>query len=300
MYVCSHSMSTSQSVMTLGQSLADKTLSVFKLIRADKPTGLILLLLPALMTLSHINQLYSTTTLIVTLGAFSTRSLGCIINDICDRDIDGHVTRTKTRPLASGNLSLFEAALIALVLSLLSLYIASYVPRECYHWIALTAAMICIYPLAKRFFFLPQIILGLTFAQCVFLTAILCHHSINMSILALYFATCFWVISFDTTYALSDYEDDKKLSIYTAVKTLGVEHARVFSVCLHCLSQIIISTLCLTSFTLNSLVVLLPSWIIFFIISQKTYGLEKLDKSIGIFNWHIVQGLTWVFALYFW
>lgn len=280
-------------------SIYTKAYCLLKLMRVDKPTGFILLLLPALMTLSLMNKLLTTTTFLVTLGAFTTRSLGCIINDICDRNIDAQVLRTSSRPLVSKEVSINEALLLASVLAVISLAIASQIPLEHYLSIALCALMICLYPLSKRFFYLPQVFLGLTFSQCVFITAILANTKINFDILTLYISCVFWVISFDTVYAMSDFKDDQNVDIFTTVKTLGIKKAKIFSVLLHLLAQIIITFLCLENHgAALALTPLVASWVIYIKISYLTIRLAELNKAISIFNWHIAQGLTWVIALY--
>lgn len=278
--------------------MRDKILAILRLIRANKPTGFLLLLLPALITLSFMGRLFSAEAAIVTAGAFITRSLGCVINDICDKDIDRHVTRTKSRPLTNGDLNLTEAYFTALLLAVASLYIATFVPTECYIWILFTAFMICIYPLSKRFFALPQIILGLTFGQCVFLTAFLAQIPIDINIFSIYCSICFWVISFDTIYALSDYEDDKKINIFTSVKTLGIENSKTFAVALHGFSQAIMSLVALSYYSsAYHFLVLAISWTIYYRIYKLTFALKDLSQSLNIFNWHVYCGISWIFLL---
>ena len=272
--------------------------AIAKLMRLHKPVGFILLLLPGLMTLSLSKSLLTSTTVILVSGAFLTRSLGCIINDICDRDIDGYVARTHQRPLASGDLSLNEAYITCATLALASLYLATYIPAECFLWILFTAFMICIYPLSKRFFAFPQVILGLTFGQCVFLTAFLNKASITPEIFALYCAICFWVIAFDTVYALCDYDDDKKLNIFSTVKTLGVNNAKVFSIVLHGFSQSIITILSFSQeFSTTKLLLNLLSWAVYYHISLETYSIKNLKLAIQLFNKHILIGALWILLL---
>lgn len=266
-----------------------------KLIRLDKPTGFFLLLLPALLTLAYLNSLKSQITLIIILGAFCTRSLGCILNDMADREIDRHVQRTTLRPLSSGELSITQAAKLALIFAIISLYLASFIPSKNFLWIVLCASLITVYPLAKRFFMIPQIILGLTFAQCVPLTTLLLEQELTKQIALLYSAVCLWVIAFDTVYAMADYKDDQKLKIYTAIKALGVKGAKIFALSTHLLAQVIIIFLALdNALKVSTLIALCASMFIMIEIFKKTYQLTNLSQGTQIFHLHLMQGLAWI------
>lgn len=266
-------------------------ITLIRLLRLDKPAGLLLLLLPGLITLALHERLFSKTALIVAVGAFLTRSLGCIINDICDRDIDSQVQRTTHRPIARGQISISTAFMTASLLALPSLYLASAIPFESWAFVALTAILIIIYPLSKRFFIFPQLILGLTFAQSVFIVTLLVGEVITQDVLLLSLAICSWVTSYDTVYAMADYPDDSKLPIYTSVKTLGLNNSKIFSLVAHFFSQIIILIL---SGHKSHLPTLLVSFLIMVLIFKSIISLKKLENATDIFNWHILQGLTWV------
>lgn len=205
------------------ETLSPNIKNYFNLIRWYKPAGTVLLTLPMWAALWSAAQGFPSVLIFIlfTLGAFLTRSFGCIINDLCDRDIDGAVARTKNRPLASGVLSLQSAVALLAVLILLSAGVVFF----CHPLVIVLAVMalpiIVIYPLSKRFFKIPQLILGLAFSWSVPMS-----YAAVLGDLSRYdwpflmLAVAAWVTAFDTQYALSDLEDDKHLNIYTAPKTL--------------------------------------------------------------------------------
>lgn len=269
-----------------------------QLMRLHKPTGFLLLALPGLMTLAQLQSLNSQVTVIVLLGAFLTRSLGCILNDLADRDIDKHVKRTAERPLSAGTLNIRQALGLAVILALASLYLATFIPRESFHWIFICALFITLYPLAKRVFIFPQIVLGLTFAQSVIITTFLTKEPLSSPILILFSAICLWVIAFDTVYAMADYEDDKKLEIFTLVKTLGISYSKHLAHTLHLSAQFLIFTLTFyKDWSVFTWISMFLSLSLMFLIFKRTYELKDLSKATPIFNLHVLQGLAWVLLL---
>lgn len=272
-----------------------------QLIRLDKPTGLLLTVLPAFLTLSLLGKLLTPLSAVVLLGGFATRSAGCLINDLCDRDLDRNVARTKLRLLASGKASLAQALAALAFFCALSLFAASFLPTHSYRTVLLTALMIALYPLSKRFFILPQLILGFTFAQGVILTLALSGQPFSLEVGVLYLAVVFWVFSFDSLYALADYQDDKKLSLHSSVKTIGPESIKTVIIATHliahslisllaiCLSQEI-TTLLVCSLTLSSCLALS--------LCYKLLRLKAWSLSHQLFHGHILQGIAWTFLLF--
>ena len=134
------------------------------LIRFYNPIGFWLLLWPGIWGLFISENLTIQNFVIVIIGAFLTRSIGCAVNDILDRNIDGSVKRTASRPLATGELKPFEAIIFTLILAVLALIMLSLTSNYAIKIVMFVAIpLIVLYPLAKRFFLLPQLILGLTF-----------------------------------------------------------------------------------------------------------------------------------------
>ena len=157
--------------------------------RLDKPIGIYLLLWPSLVGLflgSTNNQLLFSNLLIVIIGAILVRSCGCVINDISDYKFDRMVVRTKDRPLANGELGLLEGWIFFIILGGLSISLLLLTPVLTQIISLCCAILILVYPLSKRFFKLPQLILGITFGAGSLIAYSLQSSEINISIIILY------------------------------------------------------------------------------------------------------------------
>ena len=210
----------------------------FKLARLDKPVGIYLLLWPSLMglMLGGINSdIYEVKNFfIVLIGAILVRSCGCVINDISDHRFDKLVSRTKDRPIASGQISLREAWLFFFLLALSSLGLLLFVPKTTIYISMIIAVFILLYPLTKRFLKAPQFFLGITFGSGTLISYSLVSTNLSLSILLLFIGTVLWIISFDTIYALEDIEDDKLIGI-NSTPILWGDRAIIISKILHLL-----------------------------------------------------------------
>lgn len=197
--------------------MQSKIKSYIELVRLDKPIGIYLLLWPSLLGLIlgsiQSSQISFKNILIVLIGAVLVRSCGCIINDISDHKLDKLVKRTANRPIVNGAISLKEAWLFFIFLGLCSLYLLTFTPYLTMKVALAFAVMIMIYPLTKRFFMAPQFILGITFGSGTLISYSLESNIFSPSIFILYMGVISWIISFDTFYALEDFEDDKKIGI---------------------------------------------------------------------------------------
>ena len=159
-----------------------------------------------------------------TVGAFVMRGAGCTINDLWDRDLDSQVARTKTRPLAAGILNPTQAvSWLALQLSVgLGVLVSLPHTEYCFWWGASSLPLVVAYPLMKRFFDYPQLVLGLCFNWGAFMGWAATHGSMNYSvILPLYASGVAWTIGYDTLYAHQDKEDDAKLGLRSTAITFG-------------------------------------------------------------------------------
>ena len=192
----------------------NKALAIFELMRLDKPIGIYLLLWPALLALviSSNGDFEYADLLIVITGSILVRSAGCVINDIWDKDLDGRVERTKTRPMPSKKLSTSESWTVFSILGVLSLMLLSLTNTNTIYVSICFGLMIVIYPLTKRFFIGPQIFLGLTFNPTIIVYA-MTNELNNPTMIFLYFAIAAKTIAFDSFYGLCDIDDDKKLGI---------------------------------------------------------------------------------------
>ncbi|MEK9650468.1 MAG: 4-hydroxybenzoate octaprenyltransferase [Gammaproteobacteria bacterium] len=183
------------------------------LCRLDKPIGIYLILWPALaaaLISTDLTKDFKTLFIIVT-GSVLVRSIGCVINDIFDQDIDSQVERTRLRPLASGELSSFEGWIIFGFLGICILGLMFLTNITTLIVSIIFGCLIIIYPLMKRVFLGPQLFLGLTFNPVFIVHALT--NSLNVTSFIFYLGIFGWVVAFDTYYGLSDIEDDKKLAI---------------------------------------------------------------------------------------
>jgi 4-hydroxybenzoate polyprenyltransferase len=191
--------------------------------RLDKPIGIFLLLYPTLWALLiTINTKNFIDYFIFILGVFVTRSAGCVINDICDRDIDKYVARTKLRPLASGIVSLKNAIILFILLNLIAIILALLYFKLLVILLALLAALLYIsYPLFKRFFPIPQAYLSICFSFPIFMVFLQIDDKLNYVPIVLFFANASWVVAYDTIYAMVDLTDDRIIGIKTSAITFG-------------------------------------------------------------------------------
>ncbi len=194
-----------------------------RLIRLDKPIGTLLLLWPTMSALwiASGGRPRLTQILVFVMGTLLMRSAGCAVNDWADRDFDPHVKRTADRPLATGAIPPWEALLVAAVLAFLAFVLVLFTNRTTI-LLSFPAVIIAIvYPFTKRFFALPQAFLGLAFS-----------FGIPMAFAAVYDASMplawwllainlFWVIAYDTEYAMVDRDDDLRLGIKTSALAFG-------------------------------------------------------------------------------
>ena len=260
----------------------------FKLARLDKPVGIYLLLWPSLMglMLGGINSdIYEVKNFfIVLIGAILVRSCGCVINDISDHKFDKLVSRTKDRPIASGQISLREAWLFFFILALSSLCLLLFVPITTIYISMIIAVFILLYPLTKRFLKAPQFFLGITFGSGTLVSYSLVSTNLSLSILLLFIGTVLWIISFDTIYALEDIEDDKLIGI-NSTPILWDDKAIIISKILHLLFYFsLLLIFYINQFSLLFLVILLLLFCIYFYQNSLVNKGEYL-KAFKINNW---------------
>ncbi len=158
---------------------------------------------------------------VIILGSLATSAAGCVINDLWDRNLDPQVARTRTRPLASRALSVKVGIIIALIALACAAVLAFYLNSLSF-WLCVAAVPVIVaYPLAKRFFPVPQLVLSLAwgFAVLISWSAVTAH--IDGTTWILWGATVLWTLGFDTVYAMSDREDDAKIGINSSALFFG-------------------------------------------------------------------------------
>ncbi len=204
---------------------ADRLTLYAKLVRLDKPIGILLLLWPTLWALFiAAGGIPSITILIVfILGVVLMRSSGCAINDYADRNIDPFIARTKQRPIASGQIQAKEALMVSAVLAFIAFILALIFLNTLTIYFAIGAALLAAtYPFMKRFHFLPQVHLGIAFACSIPMafTAITNDYPTPVAWL-LFTSAVIWTTAYDTLYAMADREDDIKIGVKSTAILFG-------------------------------------------------------------------------------
>ena len=203
--------------------LIDRLSSYAYLIRLDKPIGTLLLLWPTLWALwlasSGIPDF--SILLIFVVGTFLMRSAGCAVNDYADRDFDRHVLRTQGRPVTSGKISGKEAVGVALLLALLAFLLIQPLNTFTKQLSVLALLVAFIYPFTKRFFAMPQAVLGIAFGFGIPMAYAAILDFIPFEAWILFIGNIFWAIAYDTAYAMVDRDDDIRLGLRTSAITFG-------------------------------------------------------------------------------
>ena len=207
----------------------NKLTAILHLTRITRPIGTLLLLWPALSALFIAQQGIPPLHLLIyfIIGAFLVRSAGCCINDFFDREIDKHVNRTKTRPLTTGELDGKTAIVTAGVFFAAALAIGLQLNHFTWLLCGITFALTCIYPLAKRIWHLPQLVLGFTFNMGVLIAFGTIQQRITLAAWLLFIANIFFTLAYDTQYAVVDSSYDKKLAIGSTALLFG-KHSKSF------------------------------------------------------------------------
>lgn len=193
------------------------------LMRIDRPVGTLLLLWPTLAALWLAAEGFPPPGLIVvfTLGTFLMRSAGCVINDIADRKLDGHVARTRDRPLPSGKISTGQAVLLLLALTFAAGTLLIFL-NPLTRWLALAGLGIAaVYPLMKRWTYLPQTVLGAAFSWGLLMAYSAVQGTLPQEAWLLFIASMVWIVAYDTLYAMVDREDDLKIGIRSTAILFG-------------------------------------------------------------------------------
>lgn len=203
------------------------------LIRFHRPIGTLLVLWPTLwaLWLAAAGLPPLDLLLIFSLGAFLTRSAGCIINDIADRNFDGHVARTVDRPLATGQLSVKEALWLCLGLTLLAFVLVLFTNGLTILLSFGAVILAACYPFLKRFTHWPQLALGAAFAWSIPMAFAAVQQTLPGTLWWLYFAVLIWTVGYDTFYAMVDRDDDLKVGIKSTAVLFG-RHARLITLLL--------------------------------------------------------------------
>jgi len=194
-----------------------------QLIRWDRPAGWLLLLWPTLSALWLAAGGFPGWHLVAvfTLGTILMRSAGCCINDVADREFDKHVKRTAQRPVTRGAVSTREALAVGAVLALLAFLLVLTTNQVTVGWSFAALAVTLAYPYAKRFVSMPQAVLGVAFSFGIPMAYAAVDAVIAPQAWLLLVGNLFWVLAYDTEYAMVDRDDDLRIGMKTSAITLG-------------------------------------------------------------------------------
>ena len=193
------------------------------LIRWNRPAGSYLLLWPTLSALWIAARGFPGWHLLVVfvLGTFLMRSAGCAVNDVADRDFDKHVKRTAQRPVTSGAIGVKAALIFGAVLALTAFALVLTINTVTILWSIAALAISIAYPFTKRFFSMPQAVLGVAFSFGIPMAFAAVRGEVPALAWWLLLGNLFWVLAYDTEYAMVDRDDDLKIGIKTSAITLG-------------------------------------------------------------------------------
>lgn len=203
---------------------APSTFSLYlQLIRWNRPAGWLLLLWPTLSALWVASHGFPGWHLLMvfTLGTFLMRSAGCCLNDVADREFDRHVKRTVNRPVTSGALSVRQALGAGAVLALVAFGLVLTTNAVTIVWSFAALAVTVIYPYAKRYVSMPQAVLGVAFSFGIPMAFTAVQSRVPLLAWVLLLGNLFWVIAYDTEYAMVDRDDDLRIGMKTSAITLG-------------------------------------------------------------------------------
>ena len=203
--------------------MSDKLKLYLDLIRWNRPAGWLLLLWPSLAALWVAAGGFPGWHLlgVFTLGTILMRSAGCCINDVADRDFDRHVKRTANRPVTSGRIGTREALAVGAVLALGAFALVLTTNAATIAWSFAALAVTLIYPYAKRHVAMPQAVLGVAFSFGIPMAFAAVQGEVPALAWGLLLGNLFWVLAYDTEYAMVDRDDDLKIGMKTSAITLG-------------------------------------------------------------------------------
>ena len=204
-----------------------------RLLRLDKPIGALLLLWPTLTALwmASFGQPSFGLIAVFVMGTWLMRAAGCAVNDWADRDFDAHVKRTADRPLAAGVIAPWEALALGAVLAFIAFLFVLTTTRAAILWSIPALAIAIAYPFFKRFFALPQAFLGIAFSFGIPMAYAAVYNGVPPFAWALLVLNLFWVIAYDTEYAMVDRDDDVRIGIRTSAITFGRFDVAAVAVC---------------------------------------------------------------------
>lgn len=205
------------------QHIVDRLEQYSLLTRLDRPIGTLLLLWPTLWALWIAAEGWPRSSVLVVfvLGVILMRAAGCAINDFADRNIDGHVQRTRQRPMATGKVSSREALLVFASLAICAFILVLFMNRLTIYMSLVGVLLAASYPFMKRYHYMPQVHLGAAFGWAVPMAYTAQANEITAMTWLIFMATVLWTTAYDTMYAMADREDDLKIGVKSTAILFG-------------------------------------------------------------------------------
>jgi 4-hydroxybenzoate polyprenyltransferase len=275
------------------------------LTRLNKPIGYMLLFWPCAwgLTIAYYynreTNLYLEYILLFFFGSVLMRSAGCIFNDIVDKDLDKRVERTKTRPIASGKISIFTSFIYIIILCLVALLILLRF-NSLTVILGLGSMLLAFtYPFMKRFTYWPQLFLGITFNWGIIMSWTAITNDLSILPFALYIAAIFWTLGYDTIYGLQDIKDDEIIGVKsTSIKFK--KNPKIFVGSCYCLCVLFILIMFLKMQINNYLLFMTVPFIFSFVYQLKIFGINNSKACLSAFkNNNLVGFLIFVFLFSF-
>jgi len=274
----------------------EKLKIIIQLTRLNKPIGFMLLFWPCLwgLTLGYyfVNEtsIYFNYIILFFLGSVLMRSAGCIFNDIVDRDFDKKVERTKTRPIASGKISVFESFIYIVILCLLSLLVLLQFNKLTIILGMSSMFFAFAYPFMKRITYWPQLFLGLTFNWGIVIGWTSITNNISIEPIILYLSAIFWTLGYDTIYGLQDTHDDQIIGVKsTSIKFK--DNVKVFVGVCYSLCVFFILIMFFTMDINKYLLMLTAPFIFTFVYQLKIFEISKSESCLCAFKNNNLTGL---------
>jgi len=271
----------------------------FRLMRLNKPIGIYLLLWPTYWALFLSAGGWPDIDLLIifTFGVIITRSAGCVINDYADREIDKHITRTRDRPITTGEISPKAALLLFFALGLAAFALVLLTNTLTIKISFIAIALAVLYPFTKRWTNLPQLILGLAFAISVPMAFSAQTGTVPVSAGWIFLATVLWTLIYDTLYAMADRDEDLKIGVKSTA-ILFAEYDQIFITLLQILLMIVFikigNLFDLGAFYDISLIIILLFMIYHQFLIKKR---QKMDYFKAFINNHFI-GMTMFFGIF--
>ena len=268
-----------------------------KLLRLDKPTGIFLLFWPCAWGLaigsSFINDsvIFYKYLLLFFLGSFFMRSAGCIYNDIVDRKIDAKVSRTKSRPIAKGTISVTTGWMIILLLIFFSILILIQFNLNSIIFGLSSGLLVIAYPFMKRITYWPQLFLGITFNWGVILAWLVLENKISLTPLVLYSSAIFWTLGYDTIYGMQDIKDDLKIGVKSTSIKFKKKIKTFLLICYSISTSLLLLSLALLDANFIFFIMAMLSSCILFAQVLK-YEEENTEKNSKLFALNNYYGLS--------